>query len=80
MALATKPFRIEQILGDALIQQPQAANASMSNAQHGEIMAELTALRRMMEPAQELNSSLVENYRSELNEALKLKKEMGRNL
>lgn len=76
MALATKPFRIEQILGDAL--PPVAANgpAALSSDQHQEIMSELAALRRMIEPAQELNTTLVENYKTEFAEALKLKKEM----
>lgn len=76
MALATKPFRIEQILGDAL--PPAAANgtATMSGDQHKEIMSELALLRRMMEPAQEFNTTLVENYKAEFAEALKLKKEM----
>ena len=39
-------------------------------------MSELNALRRLIEPAQELNTSLVENFRVEMNEAMKLKKEM----
>lgn len=76
MALATKPFRIEQILGDALPQKPSAANSAMSGEQHNQIMAELAALRSLIEPAQELNTNLVETYRTEMNEALKLKKEM----
>ena len=76
MALAPKPFRIEQILGEALPQQPQAANSAISSDHHSEIMSELATLRRMIEPAQELNSSIVESYRAELGEAMKLKKEM----
>lgn len=76
MALATKPFRIEQILGDAAPQQPVAANGALSSNQHQEIMSELAALKQLIEPAQELNTSLVETYRTEMTEALKLKKEM----
>ena len=75
MALATKPFRIEQILGDAL--PPAAANqqAAMSGEQHKEIMSELAALRRLIEPSQEINQGLLDNYRQELTEAMKLKKD-----
>ncbi|PLW75163.1 protein phosphatase CheZ [Cohaesibacter celericrescens] len=76
MALATKPFRIEQILGNAQTQHSSVANTSISGDQHKEIMSELASLRRLIEPAQELNTTLVENYRTEMNEALLLKKEM----
>lgn len=76
MALASKPFRIEQILGDAAALQARSASSGMNSDQHHEIMSELASLKRLIEPAQELNTSLVENYRSEMHEALKLKKEM----
>nr|WP_319390230.1 protein phosphatase CheZ [uncultured Cohaesibacter sp.] len=71
-----KPFRIEQILGDAAPLKSQAASSALSNDQHKQIMDELVALRRLVEPAQELNSSLVETFRSELSEAVKIKAEM----
>ena len=76
MALATKPFRIEQVLGDAVTPRSIAANSSLSSEQHQQIMDELAALKRLVEPAQELNSNLVETFRSELSEAVKIKKEM----
>ncbi|WP_319530977.1 protein phosphatase CheZ [uncultured Cohaesibacter sp.] len=76
MALASKPFRIEQILGNEKIHQVQAANGAMSGNQYQEIMSELAALKRLMEPAQDLNENIVESYRHELAEAMKLKKEM----
>ncbi|SNY92085.1 chemotaxis protein CheZ [Cohaesibacter sp. ES.047] len=76
MALATKPFRIEQILGNESSRQPQAANGSMSGGQYQDIMTELAALKSMMAPAQDLNENIVESYRAEMSEALKLKKEM----
>ncbi len=77
MARASKRFRIEQILGDSNISDAgEHYSAQMSGEQHSEIMSELAAIRRLMEPAQELNNTLVENYRTEMTEALKLKKEM----
>ncbi len=76
MALAMKPFRIEQILGDAAPLKSQAVSSALSNDQHKQIMDELAALRRLVEPAQELNTSLVETFRSELSEAVKIKAEM----
>ncbi|MCT4656828.1 MAG: protein phosphatase CheZ [Cohaesibacter sp.] len=78
--MANRPFRIEQILGDSLPQQTVSSNGASSPAissdQHREIMAELASLRRLIEPAQELNTNLVETYRAEMGEALKLKSEM----
>ncbi|WP_321449093.1 protein phosphatase CheZ [uncultured Cohaesibacter sp.] len=76
MALATKPFRIEQVLGDAVTPRSIAANSSLSSEQHQQIMDELAALKKLVEPAQELNSNLVETFRSELSEAVKIKQEM----
>lgn len=76
MAPAMKPFRIEQIFGDEMPMAPRIANGGPSVHQHQEIMSELAALRKLIEPAQELNTSIVENYRAEMGEALKLKKEM----
>lgn len=76
MARTGKPFRIEQVLGEALPQSTEGSGSPMSGDQHSEIMSELALLRRLIEPSQELNNSIVENYRSEMDEALKLKKEM----
>lgn len=76
MARASKRFRIEQVLGDSMSADATEPTGQMSGEQHREIMAELGTIRRLMEPAQELNTTLVETYRSEMTEALKLKKEM----
>ncbi|WP_316859346.1 protein phosphatase CheZ [uncultured Cohaesibacter sp.] len=76
MALATKPFRIEQILGDAVLPRAGAANSAISSDQHREIMNELGALRRLIEPAQEMNTSMFDTFQKELSEALKIKSEM----
>lgn len=77
MALAAKPFRIEQVLGDALPQPANGAAApAMSGGQHQQIMEELASLRRLIEPAQELNTTIVDNYQAELREAMKIKAEM----
>ncbi|WP_319411132.1 protein phosphatase CheZ [uncultured Cohaesibacter sp.] len=76
MALATKPFRIEQVLGEAVAPRSNPANGSLSGDQHQQIMTELAALRKLIEPAQELNSNLVETFRTELSEAVKIKTEM----
>ena len=80
MARANRPFRIEQILGETMQDLPASSASSgggtMTSAQHSEIMSELANLRRLIEPAQELNTSIVETYRNEMSEALKLKAEM----
>ena len=76
MALAMKPFRIEQTFGDLTPVELAPESNGASSEQHQEIMSELNALRRLIEPAQELNTSIVENFRVEMNEAMKLKKEM----
>jgi chemotaxis protein CheZ len=68
---ARKVFRIETIgRGDV------AASDSGPDRQYRDIMAELQAIRRIMQPTQELSEKAIEAMRKEHTEAMKLKVEL----
>lgn len=69
-----KPFRIEALVGGAPIADRAASNDFGPN--HAEIMAELKSIRSMIAPAEEVSRQVVEAYKSELQEAMKLKHEL----
>lgn len=70
MSAQRKTFRIETLLGTA--PAPAASDAT----RHAELLAEIRALRRLVEPQEEVASRVFEAYRNEIAEAHKLKGEL----
>lgn len=78
MQASRKVFRIETLTGQqAPTLAPTAANDAPSALQgHSEIMAELKALRALVQPVEQVSSSMLQAYRDEMREAQKLKTEL----
>ncbi|MCZ0737160.1 protein phosphatase CheZ [Phreatobacter sp. AB_2022a] len=75
MRASKKAFRIESFSQPADIAWPMA-DGTPAGAGHLEIMAELKSLRALIQPAEEVSRQMIEAYRSEMQEALKLKAEL----
>jgi chemotaxis protein CheZ len=69
-----KIFRIEAMNGRPA--RPAAPRADISSTQHDEIMAELRALRAIIEPQEAVSEKMIEAYKAEMAEAQKLKAEL----
>jgi len=64
-----KSYRIEA-------QQGEGAASEVASRHHSEIMGALASLREVIEPAQTVSNTLLEEHRRDLQEALRLKVEM----
>jgi chemotaxis protein CheZ len=64
-----KAYRIEGQVGEGMTHEAASRH-------HAEIMAALASLRDLIEPAQSVSSTLLEEHRRDLQEALRLKVEM----
>jgi chemotaxis protein CheZ len=73
-----KVFRVEAMSAKpARAARPAAvANADPPQSQHHEIMAELRALRSIIEPQEQVTQRMIDEYRKEMAEAQKLKSEL----
>jgi chemotaxis protein CheZ len=71
MPPARKPFRIEVMDGP-----PAKPPPGGDVRRHDEIMAELRALRAIMEPRRDVGDHMIDAYKSEIAEAQKLKTEL----
>ena len=75
MAVQRKMFRVEAFArpGNGATKPSRRTNGA---AAHDEIMAELRALRTLIQPREELTQDVVEAYRNQMAEAQKLKAEL----
>ena len=71
MQARRKVFRVEEMVGAAA-----RSGGGHEHKQHDEIMAELRALRAFVKPREEVTSQMVEAYKQQIAEALKLKTEL----
>lgn len=71
-----KAFRIESFSQPAELAAWAANDGAAPGAGHQEIMSELKALRAMIQPAEEVSRQMIEAYRGEMQEAMKLKAEL----
>jgi len=69
-AMNAKPARAARPVAPASGEPPQ------SQSQHHEIMAELRALRSIIEPQEQVTQRVIDDYRKEMAEAQKLKAEL----
>lgn len=76
MRASKKAFRIESFSQPADIAGWPTADGAPTGAGHLEIMAELKSLRALIQPAEEVSRQMIEAYRGEMQEALKLKAEL----
>src|SRR5262245_55280300 len=73
-----KVFRVEAMNAKpARAARPApVANGDLHQSQHHEIMAELRALRSIIEPQEQVTQRVIDEYRKEIVEAQKLKGEL----
>ena len=76
MRTAKKAFRIESFSQPADVVGWPIVEGMPAGAGHQEIMAELKSLRALIQPAEEVSRQMIEAYRGEMQEALKLKAEL----
>src|SRR5207302_7812400 len=67
-------FRIEAMSGKAA--RPDASTDPHSIACHDEVMAELKALRAMVEPQESVTQRMIDAYKQQITEAQALKSEL----
>jgi chemotaxis protein CheZ len=77
MHATKRAFRIESFAQVADVQALHTGSGFAGGAaSHQEIMAELRALRDLIRPAEEVTKPMIEAYKTEMQEALKLKSEL----
>jgi chemotaxis protein CheZ len=76
MQARSKIFRIEAMNSRQTRPAARGGGEHSSSAGHHEIMAELKALRAMIEPQEAVSEKMLEAYRAEMAEAQKLKAEL----
>jgi chemotaxis protein CheZ len=76
MAVQRKIFRIEQTTGAVARGAPFAAAAMGDTPQRHELMAEIKALRAMIEPHQNVNREMMDRARAQISEAQAYKREI----
>jgi chemotaxis protein CheZ len=74
MQARRRTFRIEAVNGRET--RPAAVGGEQSSFRHHEVMAELRALRAIIEPRETVTEKMIESYKAELVEAQKLKAEL----
>lgn len=78
MTASRKVFRIEAQLRGAAHEANEGAvyDDHAAEQRHSELMRELAALRELVQPTQQMGEQVLENYKQELAQALKLKAEL----
>jgi chemotaxis protein CheZ len=76
MQARRKTFRIEAMNGRHAPHAAPGPGGAHTSVGHSEIMAELKALRAMVQPSEAVSERMIEAYRKEMAEAQKLKAEL----
>jgi chemotaxis protein CheZ len=76
MPAPKKAFRIESYSQPADMTAWASSDPILAGSGHQEILAELHALRELIRPAEEVSRQMIDAYKSELQEAMKLKAEL----
>jgi chemotaxis protein CheZ len=79
MRSTKRAFRIESISQPTEIHARAHGGGRPANANgggHGEIMAELRALKAMIRPPEEVSKQMIDAYKAEMQDAMKLKAEL----
>jgi len=74
MNIAAKPYRIEEI--EQFVRGPSGAAEGVGSEQIGMILAEIRSLRELVKPAGKVTIDIVDAYRREIAEVLKLRTDL----
>ena len=75
MNVIRRKFRVERD-GTPVGEPANTDNQNDAERRHQELMSAIAALRSQLEPTNELNEKVLEDYKKELGQALKLKTEL----
>lgn len=78
MSAQKKQFRIESLMSPAALVDAANDSGVVPGAGYGAILAEIKALRALIEPAETVSQSMIDTYRAEMAEAAKLKAELDK--